>query len=108
MYLAEKCVLDLNQLQLSYFRIFQLHRTATATTLLWCQETLGAPHAGQLLKDNFAPDPNLLLCCAVVKTLYVKNTTPELLHSFPGYLFHHIIVFSGLIHCPKSIWQFHV
>jgi hypothetical protein len=27
----------------------------------------------RLLKDNFALDPDLLLCCAVVKTLYVKK-----------------------------------
>jgi hypothetical protein len=59
--------------------------------------SLGVPHADRLLKDNFAPDPDLLLYCAVVQTLYVKNTTPELLHSFPGYLFHRTIVFSGLI-----------
>jgi hypothetical protein len=25
------------------------------------------------MKDNFAPDPDLLLCCAVVKTLYVQG-----------------------------------
>jgi hypothetical protein len=30
-------------------------------------------HVDRLLKDNFMPDPDLLLCCAVVKTLYVKG-----------------------------------
>jgi hypothetical protein len=34
-------------------------------------------HADRLLKDNFAPDPDLLLCCAVVKTLYVKKYISE-------------------------------
>jgi hypothetical protein len=29
-------------------------------------------HADRLLKDNFALDPDLL-CCTVVKTLYVKG-----------------------------------
>jgi hypothetical protein len=46
-------------------------------------------HADRLLKDNFVPDLDLLLCCAVVKTLYVKGEIYlGSLHLFPGKSFH--------------------
>jgi hypothetical protein len=59
--------------------------------------SLGVPHADRLLKDNFALDTDLLHTVCLCMNPLCKNTTPELLHSFPGYLFHRTIVFSGLI-----------
>jgi hypothetical protein len=45
-------------------------------------------HVDRLLKDNFAPDPDLL-CYTVVKTLYVKGEIYlGLLHCLLGKLFH--------------------
>jgi hypothetical protein len=45
-------------------------------------------HVDRLLKDNFATDPDLL-CCTVVKTLYVKGEIYlGLLHLLLGKLFH--------------------
>jgi hypothetical protein len=81
MYLSVKCILDLNQLLPDFFnnRGPQLQQ-----------------YVDRLLKDNFAPDPDLLLCCAVVKTLYVKGEIylgP--LHLLPGKLFHRNTVFPG-------------
>jgi hypothetical protein len=58
------CVLDLNQLQLPQL---QLHPDFSTTEDPQLQQ-----HADRLLKDNFALDPDLL-CCTVVKTLYVKG-----------------------------------
>jgi hypothetical protein len=83
MYLPVKCILDLNQLLPDFFnnRGPQLQQ-----------------HADRLLKDNFAPDPDLLLCCAVVKTLYVKGEIylgP--LHLLPGKSFHRNIVNPGRV-----------
>jgi hypothetical protein len=45
-------------------------------------------HADRLMKDNFAPDPDLL-SCTVVKTLYVKGEINlGSLHCLLGNLFH--------------------
>jgi hypothetical protein len=75
-----------------YFRF----KSATATGFFNRGPQL-EQHADRLLKDNFAPDPDLLLCCAVVKALYVKEIYLGALYLLLGKSFHRIIVFPGLI-----------
>jgi hypothetical protein len=77
-----------------YFRFKSA--TATATGFFNRGPQL-QQHADRLLKDNFAPDPDLLLCCAVVKALYVKEIYLGAQHFLLGKSFHRIIVFPGLI-----------